>query len=246
MADARPLVFADLDDTLFQTRRKMNGADTHRQAAVAANGDPRKSSFMTAQQSALFNWLNSTTELIPVTARSGDAFSRVDLPFQSWAIISNGAIILQPDGTAHEPWSDKMHAHLAPLDAQMQDILDVGRAMADQAGIDVRSWIVEEEAMRTYVVFKLNVVTPESLNALENLHIPLHLENWTRHFNSETLALIPPGSGKTAATEYLHQHLNDDNARPTMGFGDSLSDLHYMRITDILMIPTRSQIAGTL
>ncbi len=244
MPDLKPLVFADLDDTLFQTRRKMNGADPHRQAAVAANGDPRKSSFMTAQQSALFNWLNTTTELIPVTARSGDAFSRVDLPFRSWAIISNGAVILEPDGTPHAPWKAQMERQLAPLANTMDQILTGGRAAAQAAGIDVRSWIVEEDKVATYVVFKLNEVTPDSLRTLDSL--PLPITNWTRHFNSETLALIPPGSGKAVATGYLQAHLNADESRPTMGFGDSVSDLHYMQLADILMTPTGSQIAATL
>lgn len=235
-----PLIFADLDDTLFQTRRKMDGAETFRQAAVAGNGDPRKSSFMTAQQSAMFDWLNSTTELIPVTARSGDAYSRVDLPFRSWAIISNGAVILEPGGQPHKPWADQMTQTLAPLADTMQLILDSGR----KADIDTRSWIVEEDGLATYVCFKLNDITPESLHALENLTLPV--TGWTRHFNSETLALIPPGSGKAAAVDYLHQRLNADNQRPTLGFGDSLSDLSYMTSTDVLMIPTRSQITGTL
>lgn len=235
----KPLIFADLDDTLFQTRRKMDGADTHRQAAVAANGDPRKSSFMTRQQSAMFDWLNSTAELIPVTARSGDAYSRVDLPFKSWAVISNGAVILEPDGQPHRPWADKITQTLAPLADTMQLILDAGR----KARIDTRSWIVEEDGLATYVCFKLNDITPDSLHALENLALPV--TGWTRHFNSETLALIPPGSGKAAAVAYLHNLLNTKN-RPTLGFGDSLSDLSYMTSTDILMIPKRSQIAGTL
>lgn len=244
MPEPKPLVFADLDDTLFQTRRKMNGTQTHRQAAVAGNGDPRKSSFMTAQQSTLFDWLNSTTELIPVTARSGDAFRRVDLPFGSWAIISNGAVILEPGGMPHRPWARRMTDRLAPLAATMQEILSEGRAAARSCGIDVRSWIVDEDGLATYVVFKLNKVSPDALEALRTL--PLPVTDWTRHFNAETLALIPPGSGKTAATEYLHQHLNANGERPTMGFGDSLSDLRYMQTTDIMMIPSRSQIAASL
>jgi hydroxymethylpyrimidine pyrophosphatase-like HAD family hydrolase len=222
----------------------MDGADTHRQAAVAANGDPRKSSFMTAQQSALFDWLNASTELVPVTARSGDAYSRVDLPFASWAIISNGAVILEPDGKPHQPWVTKMDQTLVPLANTMAQILNEGRTAAIAANIDVRSWIVEEDGMATYVVFKLNTVTPATLKVLENL--PMPVTNWTRHFNSETLALIPPGSGKAAAVDYLHGYLNNKGARPTLGFGDSLSDLSYMTSTDILMVPTRSQIADTL
>ena len=244
MPDQKPLVFADLDDTLFQTRRKMNGQPLHQQAAVAGNGDPRKSSFMTARQLAMFNWLNASTELIPVTARSGDAFDRVDLPFGSWAIISNGAVILEPDGTRHAQWAGRMQDILQPLAATMDDILEQGRAAAVLPDLDDRSWIVTEGALPPYVVFKLNTVTEASLLGLEALPIPI--TGWTRHFNSETLALIPPGSGKAAAAEYLHRLLNPDDERPTLGFGDSLSDLSYMAQMDVLMIPSRSQIADTL
>ena len=244
MSDALPLLFADLDDTLFQSRRKMDEALIHQQAAVAGNGDPRKSSFMTIQQAAMFDWLSTTTELIPVTARSGDAFDRVALTFPSWAILSNGALIREPDGTIHAGWADKMQQTLAPLMDTMTDILQQGRDAAIAADIDVRSWIVEEEGLATYVVFKLNVVTPDSLQKLHDL--PMPVDTWTRHFNSETLAMIPPGSGKTAATEYLHGQLNPKGVRPTLGFGDSLSDLTFMKTTDILMIPTHSQAGQTL
>jgi hypothetical protein len=244
MTKLKPLVFTDLDDTLFQTRRKMNGEEIHRQAAVAGNGDPRKSSFMTVRQSALFDWLHQTTELIPVTARSGDAFDRVDLPFNSWSILSNGALIREPGGTLHIPWADKMHALLHPFADTMQSILNEGRVAAERAGIDVRSWVVREDDLATYVVFKLNVVTDESLAALETLSLPV--SGWTRHFNAETLAVIPPGSGKAAATAYLQQQLNPDNARPTLGFGDSQSDLQFMQLIDVLMVPRQSQIAANL
>ncbi len=240
----KPLVFADLDDTLFQSHRKMAGRNAARQVAVAANGDPKKASFMTATQVALFDWLNTTTEVIPVTARSGDAYARVSLPFSSWAVISNGAVILEPDGTVHQPWRARMRAALGDLGVTMTDILTQGRKAAQDHGIDARSWIVDEDGMASYVVFKLNEVTEQSLRELEAL--PLPVTNWTRHFNAETLAVIPPGSGKAGAVDYLHGLLNPDAMRPTLGFGDSLSDLSYMTITNILMTPADSQIADAL
>lgn len=244
MLDLTPLVFADLDDTLFQSRRKMAEEQIARPAAVAGNGDPRKASFMTVRQSALFDWLNTTTELIPVTARSGDAFSRVDLPFRSWAIISNGATILEPGGATHGLWQEQMKRRLLPLQDQMDSLLSDGRHAAQNAGIDVRSWIVKERDLATYVVFKLNTITSHSISKLKSL--PVECPGWTRHFNSETLALIPPGSGKAAAAAYLYAMIAADGDRPTLGFGDSLSDLDFMRDTDIMMIPSYSQIARTL
>ena len=244
MDDTRPLVFADLDDTLFQSWRKSDPEELYRQAASAGNGDPHKASFMTIRQAVLFDWLCQSTELVPVTARSSDAFDRVTLPFGSWAILSNGAVVRTPDGNPFPDWQHEMHKRLAPLAQKMQELLHEGRSSAKEHGIDIRSWIVTEDNIATYVVFKLNVTDPGSIDALRNL--PLPAEGWTRHFNSETLAMIPPGSGKAHAAAFLHQKLNPDNTRPTLGFGDSLSDLDFMKLADVMMVPGKSQIAAVL
>lgn len=239
-----PLVFSDLDDTLFQSRRKMPQGAVMHGVATAANGDPQKASFMTDRQRAIFAWLNATSEVIPVTARSAESFSRVALPFRSWAVLSNGAVILEPDGAVHSPWQARMKTALGHLGPMMDDILRQGMDAARTCNLDLRSWIVTEDGLSTYVVFKLNVVTPQALQALQTL--PLPATGWTRHFNSETLAIIPPCSGKAGAVDYLCDLLNPTGDRPTLGFGDSLSDLSFMRRTDILLVPSPSQIAASL
>lgn len=246
MPDLRPLAFADLDDTLFQTRRKMASTSGATQAATAANGDPAKASFMAPAQAAMFQWLNATTDLIPVTARSAEAFSRVHLPFSSWAVVSNGALILEPGGRRHDPWHRDMAARLNPLQPMMPDILAQGREAARSIGLDIRSWLVEEQDLVTYVVFKLNDRSAGANAALEVLNLGLPLDGWTRHFNAETLALIPPGSGKAPAVTYLMSQLNGDSDRPCLGIGDSLSDLEFMRMADVMLIPPQSQIAQVL
>lgn len=222
----------------------MSQDDCAHQVATAANGDPAKASFMTDRQKMLFTWLNDTTEVIPVTARSQDSFGRVDLPFRSWAIVSNGAVICEPGGAIHKPWQKIMQSRLGHLGVVMDDILMQGRAAAQVLGLDLRSWIVTEDGLASYVCFKLNTVTDASLRALQDL--PLPVTDWTRHFNSETLAIIPPVSGKAGAVAYLHGLLDPAGTRPTLGFGDSLSDLAFMTQTDILLTPRQSQIAKDL
>lgn len=67
---AKPVVLSDLDDTLFQTRRKMVdelALEPFRTGAVDRTLNPR--SFMTEEQSMLVDWLLEQAELIPVTAR---------------------------------------------------------------------------------------------------------------------------------------------------------------------------------
>lgn len=78
----KPVVLSDLDDTLFQTRRKMVdelAPEPFRTGAVDRTLNPR--SFMTEEQSMLVDWLEQA-ELIPVTARELKKSAASD-PFHS-------------------------------------------------------------------------------------------------------------------------------------------------------------------
>ena len=62
----KPLILSDLDDTFFQTARKMNetGRTPERMAALDRELKPR--SFMTKEQVNLVDWLLATSEVIPI------------------------------------------------------------------------------------------------------------------------------------------------------------------------------------
>ncbi|WP_051013753.1 hypothetical protein [Pararhodospirillum photometricum] len=104
------LILVDLDDTLFQTRRKNPGAT--RVAALDATGAPR--SFQSDSQAALWAWLHEGARVIPVTGRAVSALRRVRLPLGPEAVCSFGGVILGPDGTPDPAW----HAALAPAAAE--------------------------------------------------------------------------------------------------------------------------------
>ncbi len=77
----KPVVFSDLDDTLFQTRRKMVdelALEPFRTGALDRSLTPR--SFMTEEQAMLVDWLLEHADLIPVTARGTEEISRVQIP----------------------------------------------------------------------------------------------------------------------------------------------------------------------
>ena len=62
----RPVIFSDLDDTLFQTRRKMVDEldlTPFRTGALDRSLAPR--SFMTEEQAMLVDWMLEHAELIP-------------------------------------------------------------------------------------------------------------------------------------------------------------------------------------
>ena len=101
----KPIIFSDLDDTIFQTARKMDSLpDPKRLASEALNGSH---SYMTESQAMMMDWLLGSTRFIPVTARSTEALSRCAIPFVDYRVCSNGAVILLPDGTADRGWLEK-------------------------------------------------------------------------------------------------------------------------------------------
>src|SRR5205823_998696 len=95
-ARMRTVLFLDLDDTIFQTRPKCPVGEPVRPAAFRRDGTPL--SFMTDRQRALLDVLSRAATVIPTTARSLDAFRRVDLAFGHAAILDFGGVVLTPGG----------------------------------------------------------------------------------------------------------------------------------------------------
>lgn len=241
----RPLVFVDLDDTLFQTWSKCPEAELPhlRQCAEAGNG---RHSYATRPQAALFAWLAATTELVPVTARGTDAYSRVSLSFADGAVLANGAVVLLPGGDIDAEWSATVADGLAGAQPTMRRLLEQGRRLAVGMGLDLRSWLVEEAGSAAYVVFKDNVDGGGAgLVALSTaLDLP---DGWKLHRNGNNLAYIPPCISKKSACERLIARARAaDPARPVLGFGDSASDLAFMGLCDFMATPTCGQIAGLM
>jgi hypothetical protein len=240
-----PLVLVDLDDCLFQTEGKC--PDHEREflihAATAGNG---KHSFMTRPQNAFVNWLIGTAQTIPVTARGSSAYKAVAISFDRQAIVANGAMILEADGTPNEDWHILMQGELSPYVDFLNLLLERGRQSAAEIGLNVRSWLVEEHDLQTYAVFKENGETKgKGLVRLEE-SMP-HPDGWTVHRNANNLAYIPPPVSKRRAAAFLI-----DRARATdpgcavFGLGDSISDFSFLSLCDWWGSPRNSQISHAL
>lgn len=231
-----PIVFSDLDDTLFQTARKME--ETPREdllASVATNGSH---SYMTEAQSAQFDWLNSTTRLIPVTARSTDALSRCQLPFKDYLVASNGAVILGPDGTPDRLWMQRQQG-ISMEWGKMLGALDRYVAEKENADTSLRHWIVTEMDMPIYFCVKSNI-GEERLDDIEVKLDRLVSGELFKHRNGNNLAYMPHRTSKRAAVEYLIDKLADART-PIWGMGDSMTDLPFMRACQMMVIPVGSQ-----
>ncbi|MGJ3262108.1 MAG: hypothetical protein ACFE0R_02640 [Salinarimonas sp.] len=245
---SRPIVFVDLDDTLFQTQRKCPPDEPADRLTLAARATNGAHSLMTRRQKAFVDWLIATAETIPVTARSREAYGRVSIPFASWAVVSNGAVILDAAGTPDPAWAETRARGLGAHEGTRAAIRAHGRAAAETAGLDVRSWIVVEDALSAYAVFKQNDGDGERLAEIADaVAAGFDLGGWTVHRNGNNLGLLPPALSKRRAVEHLLARLREEApTRPALGFGDSLTDLPFLEACDFWGVPAGSQLARAL
>lgn len=239
-AAARPLLFCDLDDTLFQTARKMREPPhPARLAAVATNGHD---SYMTEAQANLVAWLLATTHAIPVTARSTAALARCQLPFNSWQVAANGAVILDPDGSTDPAWRERIAATAAQSGTQLSQL---AAAMAEiDRSERFRHWIVEEEGMPIYFCVKANH-DERDLHQVAPQLSTIAGPQLRRHHNGNNLSFTPTAISKRAAVVHLRERLAQ-RGQVVLGMGDSLTDLPFMSACEMMMIPAGSQIHTTM
>ena len=253
----KPYAFMDLDDTLFQTKRKIDtwGLPTTEPenlvcASVNKQGEPL--SFMSQRQASFFNWLLSSTELIVVTARDRSEIKRVKLPFDSWQVLTHGAIILDKDGALQAQWQQRMHSKLAPLQDKLQQLsqLFASHSKNDNSQllftphIDHFNEGTDNEELIIYLALKHAQKNHQTLVELAK-KLPTLIrdfeEDFYVHVNANNLAILPHAVHKRHAVQFLlNQHL--DSQRPSFGFGDSLADLPFLQLLDWYGMPNHGQL----
>ena len=235
------IVFLDLDDTIFQTRHKCATGENLQTAAVDREGRPL--SFMTESQRAFLRWLSHDAIVIPTTARSHDAFRRVQMSFQHAAILSFGAFILTPDGTFDNEWCDEVKPRLLAVREILQSVERDTLKEMKQSQVDIRVRLVHDADLPVYLVAK------DSEGKIERLD-PLHRlwEKWAAtgqfflHRNDNNLSLVPACVGKGKAVRYVLQKYFKEGPRLVIGMGDSLTDASFLAECEYVVIPRQSQI----
>lgn len=232
-----PLVFTDLDDTLFQTARKMDKAPQEKHlASVATNGSH---SYMTDAQSVMVDWLINTTRLIPVTARSTEVFSRCKLPFKDYKVCSNGAAIITGDNRLDRVWHERTEA-IAKANADLLDEL-MGAVIRFDKQKRARFRIVEEQGLPVYFLAKAN--SDEAwLDEIDHILIDAGANALFRHRNGNNLMYMPHDISKKSAVEYLISEIGAHDRRPVWGMGDSITDLPFMEACQMMVMPVGSQV----
>ncbi|ASJ70723.1 hypothetical protein IMCC3135_03050 [Granulosicoccus antarcticus IMCC3135] len=234
----RPIIFSDLDDTIFQTARKMPDGELEH-ATLASEALNGSHSYMSPPQSLMMDWLLGSTRFIPVTARSTEALERCKLPFDDYQVCSNGAVILMPDGTRDLEWFETTKGH---ADAAAESLNALLSFVQNQTVPDrFRCWIVEEFGTGFYFCVKSNEGADRLDEVEEGLGDIAGIQ-FVRHRNDNNLSFTPAAISKRHAVEYLAAKLLDEARVPVFGMGDSLTDLPFMATCDMLVIPRNSQI----
>ena len=241
------MVLADLDDTLFSTKRKIPAEQFESSIAVtqASNG---RHSYMTPRHRQLHGWIDAQ-RLIPVTARGTDSYASVESWICSgpYSILANGATVLDHQGHIVEAWNAVINAALKPHRALLLQLPGLIADAAKAMNLDVRVWNVEEPACaEAYTVVKSNLADDGAcLRSVESRVLELLGKNsqWRIHRNGNNLAILPPGLSKVSAAGFVIEQLCARGDYLFVGVGDSVSDLDFMQICDFWMTPSASQIS---
>lgn len=244
-----PYAFMDLDDTLFQTQRKMDSwqMSTDNLTVATVNKKNEPLSFFTQKQAIFFNWLQQTTELIPVTARDTEEILRVKLPFYSWQILTHGAVIVEPNGEILSHWQQLIGIQLFKIQSLIQEVIT--RCQTDSQLIITphqEKYFINNEliSLNVYVAIKHIDKDHQALIDFAN-QLPTLLgdfaEEFYVHINANNLAILPHVINKHHATRFLLENYLD-NSRPCFGFGDSLADLSFLQLLDWYGTPKQGQL----
>jgi hydroxymethylpyrimidine pyrophosphatase-like HAD family hydrolase len=237
--------FADVDDTLITSSRACPSPES---VVGAVDNKDAVCGWISPKQAKFLALLSGNVNMVLTTARTSAGVSQLSLPLPEanrFAIVSFGGRIILPDGTS-EPRFQKLIAEGSARYAVLLDGLCTGMQSycADQ-GIDARIRLCSEDGARLFVSIKHNKRDMAAMSRLRDVLWARLPGGWTLHFNGNFIAALPPFLGKDKAVRwFMEQYVCADEL--TIGMGDSHSDLSFMALCDMAMVPTVSQIFSDL
>lgn len=247
MSALKPIFFSDMDDTLSNSKRKLVGK-AHFVASVDRENNPN--CFLNEKQENFFNWLNETTELILITARSSrNVLGRVKLPFKSYMIASHGAIIFDKNRNVDEEFKlfildsykenesiyEAIEHKLRKLLSSYLDAGVIKYKPLEELGLDLIHPFKATDSANEELLAEIDMKISESKIFDDNL--------FYKHANGNNLAYLPNFVNKKVAMQFLIDNkLADVEKRAVLGAGDSMTDLPFMLHSDFLVVPKKSQI----
>jgi len=239
-------LFADLDDTLFQSREKCGDGTLH-PTAFLKDGSPI--SYMTEGQRAFVAFAQDGMTMIPATARNLNAYQRVDLPFDSWAVLDYGGVVLQPGGALDQQWHARMQGAMQAALPGLLELAALIDAWAERTGFVGRARLIEDFGTPFYLVVKDADKIAARLEPIEREVVAPWIAAGQReyfiHRNGNNLAILPNALNKSHAVAYVTEKLREQHGEIlTFGMGDSRSDARFMAACDYAIVPRGTQLAG--
>lgn len=249
MTALTPVILTDLDDTIFSTLKSYPGIDASTLTQVAAS-KVGSHSYMCGRRQAVLDWLGSGATVIPVTARSLDAYQRVQIAFGHGAVLANGALILDAQGEVDQDWFDRVRGCCERAMPAFADALEAMTALQGAEPLLRANRHFHGETMIGMTIKSNDPADAVALPLLTEMNGILDRiaarDRIVTHLNGNNLALVPVGVSKRAAVEHLLETRADLAGRPLIGAGDSTSDLPFMDLCDMMMIPRGSRAAALL
>ena len=243
----KKFLFADLDDTLFQSLEKCAAGAALHPAAFLKDGAPI--SFTTPAQRAFLEFARDGMTMIPATARNLNAFSRVDLPFASYAVLDYGGIVLRPDRSVDEAWLERMRGAMHAALPGLRELATLIDAYAERTGNGCRARLIEDMDTPFYLVIKDPGKVAANLVPIERDVVQPWIDDghadYFIHRNGNNLAILPVALNKSHAVAYVTEQLRVEHGDIlTFGIGDSRSDARFMAACDYAIVPRGTQLAG--
>jgi hypothetical protein len=240
-------LFADLDDTLFQSLEKCGEDQLLEPAAFLKDGSPI--SYTTAAQRAFLAFAQDGMTMIPTTARNRDAFRRVHLPFSSYAVLNYGGLVLAPGGEVDAEWLGRMRAAMRAALPGLRQLAGLIDDYAARTGFNGRARLIEDCDTPFYLVLKDPQKVAERLAPFEHEVVQPWIDagnpDYFIHRNGNNLAILPAALNKAHAVTYVTDLLRREHGDIiTFGMGDSRSDARFMAACDYAIVPSRTQLAG--
>lgn len=242
-----PVVFASLDQTLIASVKSYLNRRVDNLERVTTSTDGNHG-YMCEKRSALLAWLSTGATLIPVTARNLEEYRRVHLEtFTEGAVLSNGALILNAKGKEDRAWS----GHVADLCERSEHLMDAVVAVSSKLPVNVRVVRNEHKGQLQGLTFHSNDETEQGVM----LNLGMVQQGFQQsyptaklgmHLSGNSLTFTPAGVSRRGAVQYLLSVREDLRGRPTVGLGGEKSDLCFMELCTMAIVPEGSPNAATL